>query len=83
MLTFAGKVTREESACDIFVPLSFDREPGNELIRDVLPLTSTVFNPGADFWKKERKAAETSLESDRAHMQINQLSGSFHFFSTQ
>lgn len=82
MLTFAGKVTREESACDTFVPLSFDREPGNELIRDVLPLTSTVFNPGAGFWKKER-AAETSLESDRAHMQINQLSGSFHFFSTQ
>lgn len=49
MLTFAGKVTHEDSACDIFVPFSFDGEPGNELIRDVLSLSSSGLNQGEGF----------------------------------
>lgn len=49
MLTFAGKVTHEESACDISIAFSFDGEPGNELIRDALSLTSSGFNQGEGF----------------------------------
>lgn len=43
MLTFAGRMTHEEPACDTFPPFSFDGEPGNELIRDVLSLKSFRF----------------------------------------
>lgn len=46
MLTRPGKVAREQSASDIFMPLrvSFDRKSGEVLTRDVLlPRTSIFF----------------------------------------
>lgn len=50
MLTFAGKVTHGKSACDMVALFGLDGEPGNELIKDVLSLTSPGFKQGGGFF---------------------------------